>query len=92
MIVLRLVWALLAALLATPALAQAPERTAPAAWVQLPEPAPVVAPAANGLPNQILDLDQQVRFDDAGTHVYVRSRTLIRTVQGLASMGTVVAA
>ncbi len=91
MTALRIIWAVITvAFLATSATAQTVERASTPAWVQQLDTGPAATVDASGAPIRELLFDQQLRFDADVTHAYSRSRSLIQSVQGLASAGTVV--
>lgn len=88
---LRWFWAAVLLLVASPALAQVPERAPVPEWVVQAalDPVPAVDPA--GAPFRPLEWDRQIRFNEAATEQYARARTLIQTTQGLSAAGTIVA-
>lgn len=58
------------------------------AWVKTAPPAAAVTPSA-GDAFRIEIFEQQFRFDEAGSHVYVRTRAAVLAPQALAGFGTV---
>lgn len=81
----RLLWILVLALVAGPVLAQeAPSRGPAPVWVDVLD-VPVAASESAGQAGVRLHLiDQQVHFDDAGSHTYVRTAYTVTSSQGMA--------
>ncbi|MFN7128331.1 MAG: DUF3857 domain-containing protein [Brevundimonas sp.] len=73
---------------AAPTWAQEVERAPAPAWVVVSSPPAQTAPADEA-PVRLLSIDDQVRFDAQGTHVYYGRRTKVQTEQGLPYVSTV---
>lgn len=86
---LRLIWAICLTLLAGPVLAQEVERGPAADWVRPVEIDATPAADRSGAPFRILAWDQQIHVDDAATHAWSRTRTLIQSTTGLAAAGAI---
>ena len=73
---------------AFPTWAQEVERAPVPTWV-VASSAPAPSAPADEAPVRVLAVEDQVRFDDQGTHVYYGRRTQVQTEQGLPYVSTV---
>lgn len=64
-------------------------RAPPPPWVKTAPTAPAAAGASAGDAFRIELLDQQFRFDDAGSHAFIHTRVVILAPQALSAFGSV---